>query len=128
MKRLLVVLWCLALPLYAHKLSVFAKEEAGKVELRAYFSKSAPCKGCQVSVQNVSGKVLLQTQTNDEGKAWLTLPAGASRVVVEGGMGHQQELVLENPVPEEGAALPFLLSLLGIGVFFGLLWFVRRPK
>ncbi|MBE0496865.1 MAG: hypothetical protein IBX45_10665 [Campylobacterales bacterium] len=124
-----MALWCLALPLYAHKLSIFLKEDAGKVEMRAYFSKSAPCKGCAVEVRDASGKTLMQTRTDDEGNAQLTLPKGATRLVVDGGMGHHQEVALEQVVSEEEPApLAFLLSLLGIGVFFGLLWYVKRPK
>lgn len=119
--------------LLAHKLNIFAYDEAGKLFIHSYFTKSSPCKGCQVYLLDENQHELTQTKTNDEGKVSLSLPSSSFFIVVEAGMGHQQQIhyiAQSEPKkePTEHAWVKIALGLAIIFLFFGVLtWFKKHP-
>lgn len=119
--------------LLAHKLNIFAYDEGGKLYLHSYFAKSSPCKGCQVRIIDNNERELVKTVTNKEGKISITLPASAFSIVVEAGMGHQQELSYtangskEEIIDSEWSKIVF--GLIMVFLLFGvLIWFKKRPS
>ncbi len=52
----------------AHKASVYAFSEAGKIYVEGYFFDGAPCRGCVVEVRgDKGGSVLLEGSTDEQG-------------------------------------------------------------
>ena len=118
--------------LVAHKLNIFAYDEEGKLFIHSYFTKSSPCKGCQVNFLDETQHVLAQTQTNDEGKVTVSLPSSSFIIRVEAGMGHQQQIHYRaqsepKKEPSDTHGLKIVLGLAIIFLLFGVLtWFKKR--
>jgi len=90
---LAVLVWTSAAQ--AHKLYVFAWTEGDTVHTESYFSKSKKVSQGTVKVYAVSGELLLEGRTDDQGAFSFTIPKKtALRVVTEAGMGHRGEFLL----------------------------------
>ncbi len=123
--------------LWAHKINLFVYDEAGKLYIQSYFTKSSPCKQCTVKLLDDTQKELLIVRTDEEGKASAILPASEFNIVVEAGMGHQTQThyVAQSHTKEEATKAPsdappakILLALVIIFLFFGgLYWIKRKP-
>ncbi|MDR2638810.1 MAG: hypothetical protein LBC09_03110 [Helicobacteraceae bacterium] len=126
----------LAVCAFAHRLNLFVTDENGTIYIHSYFTKSAPCKGCAVTIFDPSGAKIARAQTDDEGKAAIALKTNAVTLRADGGMGHQAEIDYEltGEFAQE-VETPLWLSLakgaLGLAIialFFGALWFIKRKK
>jgi hypothetical protein len=120
---------------WAHKINLFAYDEAGKLYVQSYFTKSSPCKQCPVKLVDANQKELLVLTTDDEGKASASLPSAEFDIIVEAGMGHQAQThyVAQSHTKEEAKTLPsdmpldkMLLGLVIIVLFFGVLYWIKR--
>lgn len=123
--------------LWAHKINLFAYDEAGRLYIQSYFTKSSPCKQCTVKLLDDTQKELFIVTTDEEGKASVALPASEFNIVVEAGMGHQAQThyVAQSHTKEEATKAPsdtppakIVIALAIIFLFFGgLYWFKRKP-
>lgn len=132
MRFFLLLMFMFTSSLLAHKLNIFAYDEEGKLFVHSYFTKSSPCKGCQVSFLDETQRLLAKTQTNDEGKVSVSLPASSFIILVEAGMGHQQQIdyraqsELKKELSDNNG-LKIVLGLAIIFFLFGVLtWFKKR--
>ena len=110
MKILFVLLTvlCFASQALAHRLSVFAYEEQGNLQVESFFSGNRPSRNCPVTLTAPgSTKVLAQGKTNDAGKATFPLPAkgGDVQVTVNCGDGHRGEWLYEGLAGEDLAEI-----------------------
>ena len=97
---LLVVL--LAAPAaMAHRLSVFAYEAEGQLQVESFFSGNRPSRHCPVVLTaEKGGKELARAMTDEQGKAALPLPGvdGGVLVVVNCGDGHRGEWLYQQEI------------------------------
>lgn len=123
--------------LWAHKINLFAYDEAGTLYVQSYFTKSSPCKQCTVRLMDAHQKELALLTTNEEGKASIKLPSSTFTIVIEGGMGHQTqtEYVVQMHTQETSKALPdgtpfekIVLGLAIIAFFFGVLFWIKHKR
>jgi hypothetical protein len=74
----------------AHNLHLFVYDEADGLHIKSYFTKSSPCRGCDILITgegyNVSAK------TDDEGAALITGAPQNITIRVDAGMGHAKEI------------------------------------
>jgi nickel transport protein len=81
----------------AHKVSVFAYAEGGRVFTESYYVDGSKVANSPIEVFDSTGKVLLSGRTDDAGQFSFTPPAGVKgglRIVVTASMGHKAETVL----------------------------------
>jgi len=136
-RKTAVFLIFLASFLSAHKLNIFVYDEDNTLYIQSYFTKSSPCKNCEVVVEDDSGDTLAKLFTDGEGKASLSVSKDVVAISVDGGMGHFQKLryELKSRAKEEAQNLPADISwqriVLGLGIIaavFLILWFVKRKR
>ena len=86
-----IVLFFIVVPLWAHKLSVFAWVDGDTLVVEAQFRKGRPVVNGNVMVYDGNEQLLITTQTNTGGTARLKLPDYSSglKIVVNGGEQHQ---------------------------------------
>ncbi len=106
MKFLLLFLLIMvaATPALAHRLSVFAYEEQGQLQVESFFSGNRPARNCEVVVTaEGSGENLAQSITDEAGRATLPCPSAGKMVVsVACGEGHRgQWLYTANDIQAE---------------------------
>jgi hypothetical protein len=138
MIRKIFLLLCLSAAfLSAHKLNLFLYDENGTLFIQSYFHKSAPCKNCEVVIEDENGGVISKLSTNDEGKADINLSQSAFSVSVNAGMGHfvKEQYALKNSISEQNPQLPedktwynTAFGLCIMAALFFVLWFVKRKK
>ncbi|WP_457567489.1 hypothetical protein [Desulfurobacterium sp.] len=80
----------------AHKISVFADVDNGKVNIMGYFNDGTPCKNSEVEVFDArTGKLLLKGKTDKEGNFSFKPPEITDlKVVVNAELGHRAETVI----------------------------------
>ncbi|MDY6851885.1 MAG: hypothetical protein SV487_07405, partial [Thermodesulfobacteriota bacterium] len=80
----------------AHRVYIFAWVEGGKIMTDSYFSKSQKVRGGRVTVFDPAGKKLLEGRTDENGAFSFKIPGKtALRLVLDAGMGHKAEWLLE---------------------------------
>lgn len=99
MKKLLLliaVFFSMTSASFAHKISVFADVDNGKVNIMGYFSDGTPCKDSQVKVFDAkTGKLLLTGKTDKEGNFSFKPPKITDlKVVVNAELGHRAETII----------------------------------
>ncbi|MDR0408636.1 MAG: hypothetical protein LBH45_06965 [Campylobacteraceae bacterium] len=123
--------------LSAHKISLFAYDDNGTIYIQSYFTKSSPCKNCEVVVKDENGKEIAKTFTDDEGKTSVKTSEDKVTISVDGSMGHFKEMkyTLQSLTKEDVQNLPpdiswynILISLAIIAAVFLVLWFIKRKK
>jgi len=103
--RLLLVLcaaWLLASAdaASAHRVNLFAWEEAGRVCSRSSFSKSVRIADARLVVRDADGRELLQGRSDHEGIFCFARPGAAELIlVVDAGQGHRGEFRLSAKPP-----------------------------
>jgi hypothetical protein len=118
----------------AHKLNLFLYDENGTLFIQSYFHKSAPCKNCEITIEDESGSAISKLFTNDEGKAEANPPKSSLSVSVNGGMGHfvKEQYTLKNSkesaLPKDTTWYNTALGLCIMAALFFILWFVKRKK
>lgn len=134
MKKTLFLLLLCCYSLQAHSLKVFVTQESDTFIVYSYFSKSSPCKGCQVTLFDEQGNLFDEGITDASGKSYFKAKKQKFRVIVKASMGHQgeSEFSSQNPVSqEEGTLNIFLKGLFAFGVitiFFLFAYFVKRKR
>jgi len=129
-KILLIFLFCTALN--AHSLKVFADVEGDFVVIKSYFYGNSPCKGCNVDIIK-DGKIIQNAKTDENGVAKVKLLANEFEILVDGSLAHEKKITFstdkEIAVNEDGN-LAYILkmvgSIIGIIIFFGILYFIKR--
>jgi len=90
---------------HAHKVNVFAYAEGGKVHTESYFADGTRAAGCRVTVEDMSGRQLLEGTTDKDGMFSFDIPGPEDlRIVLHASMGHQNDYVIK--ASELTAALP----------------------
>ena len=149
LKILLITL--LASFLNAHSLKGFAKQEGEFIEIKSYFYGNSPCKNCPVAFIK-DGTQIGGAQTDEKGFARAKIPADEFEILIDGGLAHEKRIKFtahrEEPKSAENNAssdvskvkfdeseedfkayvLKFILAFLGIGLFFGGIYLVKRGK
>jgi nickel transport protein len=92
----LSVVFLIAAPASAHKVSVFGYTENGMLLGEAYFPGGGKAKGSKIELIGPKGKLLATTQTDNQGAFKLELPKAEAplKLMVTAGMGHKGEYVL----------------------------------
>lgn len=87
---------------HAHKVNMFAYQEAGQVFVEGYFADGRKAQKSDVVVYDEQGELLLNGKTDDEGM-FVFIPAqkGALRITLDAGLGHKTEYELSADEWEE---------------------------
>ncbi|WP_022846519.1 MULTISPECIES: transthyretin-like family protein [unclassified Desulfurobacterium] len=100
MKKLAILIFIFLLSMtsaaFAHKISVFADVDNGKVNIMGYFSDGTPCKNSEVKVYDAkTGKLLLTGKTDKEGNFSFKPPKITDlKIVVNAELGHRAETIV----------------------------------
>jgi nickel transport protein len=87
----------------AHKVSLFAYVEGGKVYTESYFPDGSPVEGGKVLVYDSQDKLLLQGKTDKEGLFSFDVPkVDDLTIVIEATMGHKNSFKLKKADVEAG--------------------------
>jgi nickel transport protein len=87
----------------AHKVSLFAYVEGGKVYTESYFSDGAPVEGGKVLVYDSQDKLLLKGKTDKAGLFNFDIPkVDDLTIVIEATMGHKNSFKLKKAEVEAG--------------------------
>ncbi|MDR1008477.1 MAG: hypothetical protein LBL65_07985 [Campylobacteraceae bacterium] len=123
--------------LSAHKINLFMYDDNGTLYIQSYFTKSSPCKNCEVVVKDENAKDIVRLLTDDEGKTSVQMSNDAVIVSVDGGMGHFKETkyILKSLTKEDTQNLPsdiplpnLFIALVIMAGIFSVLWFVKKKK
>ena len=99
---LLAVLLCSTAAL-AHKVSLFAYVEGGKVFTESYFADGTPVEGGKVLVYDSQDKLLLEGKTDEAGHFNFDVPkVDDLTIVIEATMGHKNSFKLKKAEVEAG--------------------------
>jgi len=80
----------------AHKLMAYANIEDGRIHVYSYFARGNKPRGAKVTVYGKEGNVLLETKTDEKGKAIFAPPANENlRIVINSGDAHMREITVE---------------------------------
>lgn len=89
---------------HAHKVNIFAYAEGGRVHTESYFADGGRAADCLVTVEDNSGKHLLEGTTDKDGMFSFDIPGPEDlRIVLHAGMGHKNDYVVK--AAELGAAM-----------------------
>jgi hypothetical protein len=120
--------------LSAHGLNIFVYDENNTLYIQSYFTKSSPCKNCEVTIKDDKGRVE-KLFTDGEGKASLVAFSDTLTISVDGGMGHyrQIEYAIKGYAKNDSSLstttwynIPIALAIMAI-IFFVLL-LIKRKK
>jgi len=87
------------IPVFAHKVNIFAYVEGDKVYTESYFNDGKKCIDSKIEVFNNQGNKLLEGLTDEEGMFSFEIPSkdvidGDLKVVLTASMGHQAEYII----------------------------------
>ena len=149
LKIFLIVLF--ASIINAHSLKGFAKQEGEFIEIKSYFYGNSPCKNCPVAFIK-DGTQIGGAQTDENGFVRAKIPADEFEILIDGGLAHEKRIKFtankdelksaqsnassdvsnvkfdESEEDFKVYALKFTLAFLGIGLFFGGIYLVKRGK
>ncbi|MDR2152660.1 MAG: hypothetical protein LBO72_07560 [Helicobacteraceae bacterium] len=131
-----LIIFAIASFAFAHKLNLFITDENATIYIQSYFTKSAPCKECDVRIFDQNAKEIAAAKTDENGKAEIALKTNKIVVSVDGGMGHKAQIDYEltGEFAEEIAVSYWLLlakgalGLFAIAAIFGTLWIIKRGR
>lgn len=87
----------------AHRVSLFAYVEGGKIYTESYFPDGKPVAGGKLSVYDSQGNLLLEGTTDKEGMFNFTVPkADDLTIVIDASMGHKNHYKLKKNEVEAG--------------------------
>jgi nickel transport protein len=82
-------------PALAHNVNIFAYVEGDRVYTESYFNDGKKCVHSEITVFDSAGTRLLEGTTNQDGEFSFLAPSKTDlRIVLNAGMGHQNEYVL----------------------------------
>ena len=123
--RVLLLIILAAAALEAHKLSLFVTDENGTLYIRSYFTRSAPCRECAVTIAGANGAAIAELATDENGATSIAVSSSKVVVCVDGGSGHfaTHEYALtgrgtEAEEPNEHRLVKILAALALIALFF----------
>ncbi len=86
-----------ALPLFAHKVSVFAYVENGTIYTESYFPDGKPATNSKIEVYNSEGRLIQEGRTDENGNYEFKIPAVEDlTIVLDASMGHRAEYALKS--------------------------------
>ncbi|SMC23903.1 nickel transport protein [Desulfacinum hydrothermale DSM 13146] len=90
---------------WAHKVSVFAYAEGGKIYVEGYFSDGTPTAHAKVRVADEAGKPVVQGQMDKEGHFQFSAPSSPCDLSIEldASLGHRARYLLKK---EDWSARP----------------------
>lgn len=92
----LALLFIMGANVHAHGVYIFAWVEGDTIHTDSYFSSEEKVKDGDIKVFNSSGDMLLEGKTDANGEFSFKIPGKAPlRIVLEDGMGHGSEFLLE---------------------------------
>jgi len=92
---------------FAHKVTIFAYVEGGKVYTESYYVDGTKCKNSEVEVYNKDGQKVLTGKTDEKGEFNFVPPCeGPLKIVLNASMGHRAETVVSKQDLAEGNAAP----------------------
>jgi nickel transport protein len=104
MKSLLaaLLLFCLASPVLAHKVNIFAYAEGERVYSESYFPDGRPVSEGKVLVFDSQEQLLLEGQTDQAGLFQFKAPAAVDMTLeIDAGMGHKNQFLLKKSAFKE---------------------------
>ncbi|MDR2905660.1 MAG: hypothetical protein LBU73_06895 [Helicobacteraceae bacterium] len=120
--RIAAIFFALISAAFAHRINAHISDENGKVQARAYFTLSTPCRECPVTI--VSPNKTITLTTDQEGIVSFAAPSKEFLLKIEGGAGHYAEIeyTLESPIDTNesnlGATLKMIFAIALIAFFF----------
>ena len=79
----------------AHKVTVFAYVEGGKVYTESYYADGTRCRNSNITVYDKQGHKVLTGKTNEKGEFSFTPPSeGPLKIVLDASPGHRAETVV----------------------------------
>lgn len=106
---ILIVLSLLIFPrfTYAHRVSVFAYQEGGRIFVEGFFSDGTPTRHATVEVFDTGGKKLFSGKTDQKGTLSFKAPqVSAMKIVLNASMGHRAETLFHLTSPTGVKAIP----------------------
>lgn len=80
----------------AHKVSVFAYADSGKIYTESYFQNGDPVANGRLKVYDSSDNLVAEGETDKQGLFAFEIPkADDFRVVIDAGMGHKSSFILK---------------------------------
>lgn len=91
----------------AHKVTIFAYVEGGKVYTESYYSDGTRCRQSVIEVFDSSGKKILSGKTDEKGEfSFVPQKASELRLVLSASMGHRNETTLTKKDLLDGGVAP----------------------
>ena len=92
---------------YAHRVSVFAYQEGGRIFVEGFFSDGTPTRHATVEVFDTGGKKLFSGKTDQKGTLSFKVPhADVMKIVLNASMGHRAEIRFHLTAASTGKAIP----------------------
>ncbi len=100
---ILMILTGTCTPAFAHKVTIFAYVEGGKVYTESYYADGTRCKNSDITVFDRAGHKVLTGKTNEKGEFSFTPPCkGPLTIVLNASLGHRAETKLSEKDLQEG--------------------------
>jgi len=99
---ILVFIFCTVQNIFAHKVTVFAWKEGGKVFTESRFSGGKRVKNGKIEVYDDSGTKLMEGRTDDQGCFSFPIPGEKGLdIVLKAGAGHQGHWKIPDEAPND---------------------------
>lgn len=130
--KIFVIVLLLISNVLAHRLYILANDDGKTLQIKSYFTKSSPCKDCEVAILDADKNILAKAKTSSSGEANISMPQSAFDIQVTASMGHQNSISYQSEhqvsVDENISTQKILLSLGIIFVLFFILYIIKRKK
>ncbi|RAK10583.1 nickel transport protein [Halanaerobium saccharolyticum] len=99
---LVAIFLSFSLPVFAHRVILYAYVEGNKIIAEGAFGDGSPAKDAEIMVYNKQGELLAEAKTNENGICEIEIPKKTDlEIKMNAGMGHQAEYALsESKLPE----------------------------
>jgi hypothetical protein len=130
MKKFFLIYLLLFSYLNAHALKIFASQENGEVQIYTYFTKSSPCKNCQVDLLDENSQIFETGVSDENGKISFFTKKPSFKIVVNASAGHlaQIQFSSDTPIEEEKTSVFLKKILLSLSVIIGFFVIVKVLK
>lgn len=86
----------ISVPVFAHKVNIFAYVEGDKVYTESYFNDGKKCVNSNIEVFDSTGNKLLEGVTNEDGEFTFEIPEKEDlKIVLTASMGHRAEYIIK---------------------------------
>jgi nickel transport protein len=99
---ILAIIIFFSLPVFAHRIVLYAYVEGDKIIAEGGFGDGSPAKNAEITVHNKAGKLLAEGKTDKNGVCEIQIPAKTDlELKMRAGMGHQAEYsISESELPD----------------------------